>query len=302
MSALLQFMYQGVVNVKHSELPIFMKIAASLQIKGLTAHEDGQKYAASVASPATAAPPPLTAAAAGSTKDPSPTTSKRSQDQDVLHETYPIMPKRRSNQAHTSHRMMAELLHQVQTQQQNLRSAEFMNSESTEGNHGHGHGHSNSGSSIAEDVLMPAITLSESSSRFHLGTVKREEEAVDNNSVTSVATHNNNGSERAFFASPLKIEFGGGGSASDLQAVTTAAAMSYHMNRQGGGLSTSPQAYKFDHSGDLNLTGNTSNDEYNKSSMNHMVIPTGERRGRIFYCLSIVLLSICVSFNLFPWV
>lgn len=262
--------------MKHSELPIFMKIAASLQIKGLTAHEDGQRYAASVASP-TLLGPPSTAAGAASTKDPSPpsvaqTTSKRSQD--LLHETYPIMPKRRSNQAHNSQRMMAELLHQVQTQQQNLRSnaaaSEFMSSESTEGNHGHGHGHS--GNNIAEDVLMPAITLSESSSRFSLSSVKREEEAVDNNSVT-VASHNNNnnGSERSLFASPLKIEFGGG-PASDLEAVTTAAAMSYHMNRQG---LPSPQAYKFD----LNLTGNSSNDEFNKSSMNHMVIPTGERKG-----------------------
>ncbi|XP_063706927.1 sex determination protein fruitless-like [Culicoides brevitarsis] len=36
MSELLQFMYQGEVNVKHIELPTFMKIAETLQIKGLT--------------------------------------------------------------------------------------------------------------------------------------------------------------------------------------------------------------------------------------------------------------------------
>lgn len=36
MSELLQFMYQGEVNVKHSELSTFMKIAETLQIKGLT--------------------------------------------------------------------------------------------------------------------------------------------------------------------------------------------------------------------------------------------------------------------------
>lgn len=35
MSELLQFMYQGVVNVKHTDLSSFMKIAQSLQIKGL---------------------------------------------------------------------------------------------------------------------------------------------------------------------------------------------------------------------------------------------------------------------------
>lgn len=35
MSELLQFMYQGVVNVKHTDLPSFMKIAQTLQIKGL---------------------------------------------------------------------------------------------------------------------------------------------------------------------------------------------------------------------------------------------------------------------------
>lgn len=36
MSELLQFMYEGQVNVKHSELATFMKIAETLQIKGLT--------------------------------------------------------------------------------------------------------------------------------------------------------------------------------------------------------------------------------------------------------------------------
>lgn len=35
MTELLQFMYQGVVNVKHAELSQFMKIAQALQIKGL---------------------------------------------------------------------------------------------------------------------------------------------------------------------------------------------------------------------------------------------------------------------------
>lgn len=36
MTELLQFMYQGEVNVKHTELQAFMKIAEMLQIKGLT--------------------------------------------------------------------------------------------------------------------------------------------------------------------------------------------------------------------------------------------------------------------------
>lgn len=43
MSELLQFMYQGVVNVKHAELSSFMKIAQALQIKGL-ATSSGQPH------------------------------------------------------------------------------------------------------------------------------------------------------------------------------------------------------------------------------------------------------------------
>ncbi|XP_055615738.1 protein abrupt [Toxorhynchites rutilus septentrionalis] len=43
MQELLQFMYQGEVNVKHSELQSFMKIAETLQIKGLTSsHKTGR--------------------------------------------------------------------------------------------------------------------------------------------------------------------------------------------------------------------------------------------------------------------
>lgn len=41
MSELLQFMYQGVVNVKHTELSSFMKIAQTLHIKGLAAQSHG---------------------------------------------------------------------------------------------------------------------------------------------------------------------------------------------------------------------------------------------------------------------
>lgn len=42
MSELLQFMYQGEVNVKHTELSSFMKIAETLQIKGLTTSQREQ--------------------------------------------------------------------------------------------------------------------------------------------------------------------------------------------------------------------------------------------------------------------
>lgn len=56
MSELLQFMYQGVVNVKHAELSSFMKIAQALQIKGLamsTTNSSHQHHNNSQKSPAT---------------------------------------------------------------------------------------------------------------------------------------------------------------------------------------------------------------------------------------------------------
>ncbi|XP_055605507.1 protein abrupt-like [Uranotaenia lowii] len=53
MQELLQFMYQGEVNVKHSELQSFMKIAETLQIKGLTASHKNDR---DLSSPAEAAP------------------------------------------------------------------------------------------------------------------------------------------------------------------------------------------------------------------------------------------------------
>lgn len=45
MTELLQFMYQGVVNVKHTELNSFMKIAQQLQIKGLATSSSNQPSA-----------------------------------------------------------------------------------------------------------------------------------------------------------------------------------------------------------------------------------------------------------------
>lgn len=47
MSELLQFMYQGVVNVKHTDLSSFMKIAQALQIKGLATSMQSSKSASS---------------------------------------------------------------------------------------------------------------------------------------------------------------------------------------------------------------------------------------------------------------
>ncbi|KAL1383397.1 hypothetical protein pipiens_013139 [Culex pipiens pipiens] len=53
MQELLQFMYQGEVNVKHSELQSFMKIAETLQIKGLTASHRNDRNSSAAPSPAT---------------------------------------------------------------------------------------------------------------------------------------------------------------------------------------------------------------------------------------------------------
>jgi hypothetical protein len=43
MSELLQFMYQGEVNVRHKDLQSFMKVAETLQIKGLTTSGSNQR-------------------------------------------------------------------------------------------------------------------------------------------------------------------------------------------------------------------------------------------------------------------
>ncbi|XP_059610050.1 uncharacterized protein LOC132257232 [Phlebotomus argentipes] len=55
MSELLQFMYQGEVNVKHTELSSFMKIAETLQIKGLTTTQKPSSERHNSASPKAAA-------------------------------------------------------------------------------------------------------------------------------------------------------------------------------------------------------------------------------------------------------
>lgn len=64
MTELLQFMYQGVVNVKHTELNSFMKIAQALQIKGLATSSSNQQlhHHHSQKSPAS----PMSSAASGS--------------------------------------------------------------------------------------------------------------------------------------------------------------------------------------------------------------------------------------------
>lgn len=54
MQELLQFMYLGEVNVKHSELQSFMKIAETLQIKGLTASNKNDRSSSPPVQPAPA--------------------------------------------------------------------------------------------------------------------------------------------------------------------------------------------------------------------------------------------------------
>lgn len=44
MTELLQFLYQGVVNVKHTELSTFMRIAQTLQIKGLATSSTSKSF------------------------------------------------------------------------------------------------------------------------------------------------------------------------------------------------------------------------------------------------------------------
>lgn len=251
MTALLQFMYQGVVNVKHTELPLFMKIAASLQIKGLTAHEDS--HSASGSAPPGGAHHKYSAAGAMSppTHASTPTMGHNKRSHDVLHEPYPIMPKRKQPQ-----RLMAELLHQVQqvSQQQHHRSleADVSNSDS-------GEGHANR-TPTGEDALMPAISMSESSSRFDLGSVKRE---------TCEGSPAGNNSERTPMTPPPSFEFNGG--TSTLQGTGSGApgaTKSHSTNNSAGGM---PPMYQFEYPNDLHM----GNESFSKSA-NHMDIPAGE--------------------------
>ncbi|XP_062539463.1 protein abrupt isoform X3 [Armigeres subalbatus] len=68
MQELLQFMYQGEVNVKHSELQSFMKIAETLQIKGLTASHKNERSPTPSVGPS---PAPAHRASSTSQLDPS---------------------------------------------------------------------------------------------------------------------------------------------------------------------------------------------------------------------------------------
>lgn len=44
MSAMLRFMYQGEVNIKQEDITSFLKVAETLQIKGLTKESDEVRY------------------------------------------------------------------------------------------------------------------------------------------------------------------------------------------------------------------------------------------------------------------
>lgn len=264
MTALLQFMYQGVVNVKHDELPIFMKIAASLQIKGLTAHEEQShpggsshqqqqhhKYSHQLPHPQKDNPSRQA-------------TGKRSHE--VQHEPYPMNPKRNSS-AQSSR--MAELLQQVQQQQ----STHHHQTRPAEGDSNSEEGTINPNSNMtAEDVLMPAISLTE----YPLGGHQVKREVMDptgspvmNNGNSSSHNNNNNqannGNERPLFNAPLKMEFGG----PELQAAAAAAYNQMAPSRSILSASSSPLGPQVN---DLSL----SQDGSFSRSANHMDIPTGE--------------------------
>lgn len=285
MTALLQFMYQGVVNVKHDELPFFMKIAASLQIKGLTAHEEQQRHNHSNNANTTPGMigmhPKYSSGHNSAHKDnqtPASTGSggsatKRSQE--LHHESFSIMSKQRRTHQPPQQRLMAELLHQVQLnhhQQQNRSAEGDLSSTSEEG----GTNHHNS--NMTEDALMPAISLTESP--FQLGHPQVKQENVDqassppvnngsgSNNSTTGQSHNNGSMDKPLFNSAMKLEFG----SSELQAAAAAAAAAvcYPLcsNRSGLSTASSPLVHS-------NEMMNMSQDLFSRSA-NHMEIPTGE--------------------------
>jgi hypothetical protein len=111
MTELLQFMYQGEVNVKHTELQSFMKIAETLQIKGLTT---SQKQTTTAQKPTTYADNHHTTTSnVIETKINSPSSSikselnnympqKRHSDY-VANDPYPIYPKKQLKRTPMDH-------------------------------------------------------------------------------------------------------------------------------------------------------------------------------------------------------
>lgn len=260
-----------------------MKIAASLQIKGLTVHEDNT----SLNNDSGVGPEKFDHSVSLAKEDSASQLAQLSgtkRSQDVQHEPYPIMPKRRHHHNHQNHhhhqppppqQLMAELLHQVQSQQQQQQQSHHEEKSLED--------HSEDAvpeTSTRENLPMPEIYNPELTYQLENRQSKREafeqinsplssnhHNNADLSSTSSKFQDTNNGPDREghLFVTPLKMGFGN----MDIQAAA-AAAVRYQMAPNRGAMKA-PSSPPSDLSSDsFNLSGN------------HMEIPTGER----LLCLS----------------
>lgn len=171
MSELLQFMYQGEVNVKHTELQAFMKIAEMLQIKGLTT--PSQKLTSPSGRSGRQSP-----SHSKSSDTPSSAEQKNSNAVAVFGQT-PI--SRSSEAAGTSQKRPNDINADGYSLMYGKKQPKRSISEMNDSNSGTHELTNDSIENMPDEVFMPQISMSENhEQRFDLNSVKRENPEMPN--------------------------------------------------------------------------------------------------------------------------